>query len=492
MRMKKNYTIKKVLLTVAALFTCSMSFAQLTETEATAKGADKNTDAVGISYTLPGDYIAGKGSSMTGTMRSKGLKLRTKVNDGKLEFKVNSGYTIVGISIDAVGNYVADDNSIPYVKVTGVNVDGGTATFEGGEFPEKGSETSGILTITGINAHQSVEIFLDNSNASAGTQINACFEITYEEAAAAEPTITLSPDTVNLIPGDEFQIDSKIVPGTFTEECFWYSGSIEDFIEYGESAPNDVIDLSPTGLVTAKGPGMIPVKLTWITNPGVVEDTTIVIVNDFNPAEHNKAQEYDFTAMGDVELAIGGESFLIWNDANSQCNGVQFCTNEGLENLAFQAVITEGATKGWKIVDGQGLYLTGAGRSAAVGALKAGQYLEIIYTGPLFATRDYTMDTKLGPDAGTAKKAISDLPGRAIYLVKDKDGETENLMVGFEINTGQYVKSITVYEGEADSTAIQEVAAAAKNGAAYNLMGIKVAANSKGLRIKDGKLMIVK
>ncbi len=102
------------------------------------------------------------------------------------------------------------------------------------------------------------------------------------------------------------------------------------------------------------------------------------------------------------------------------------------------------------------------------------------------------MDTKLGPDAGTAKKAISDLPGRAIYQVLDKDGETENLMVGFEINTGQYVKSITVYEGEADPTAIQEVAAAAKNGAAYNLMGIKVAANSKGLRIKDGKLMIVK
>jgi len=491
--MKKIYNMKKVLLTVAALLTCSMSFAQFTETDETAKGADKNIDAVGVSYTLPGDYIAGKGSSMAGTMPRKGLKLRTKQNGGIIVFNVNQGYTIVSLTIDAVGNYVADDNSNPYVKVTGVNVDGASATFEGGEFPEKGSETSGILTISGINAHESIEIVLDNSNASAGTQINACYEVTYEEAAAAEPTIKLSPDTVNLVPGAEFQIESTIVPATFGADCYWYAGTIDSFMDNGGvSAPNDIIDLTPTGLVTAKSPGEIPVKLTWSGNPGVNEDTTLVIVNAFNPAELTKVQEYDFTTMGDVELAIGGESFQIWNDANKQCNPSQFCTNEGLERLAFQAVIADGSSKGWKIVDGQGLYLTGAGRSAAIGGLKAGQFLEIIYTGALFATRDYTMDTKLGPDAGTAKKILSDQTGHFVCQVMDKDGETENLIIGFEINTGQYIKTIAVYDTEADPTAIKEVATAAKTRSTYNLMGIKVAANSKGLRIQDGKLMIVK
>ena len=491
--MKKNYTIKKVLLTVAALFTCSMSFAQLTETFEQSSGASAKDVAIsGISYTIPGTYNAGGGSKQAGTMPSKGFKMRTGQDGGKCEFTVNSPYVITALVIDAISNDTGIDTELPPIKVTSVEVDGVAVQFTGGEFPNSSSTESALLTIENVRATQTIIINFDNSNVTKNKQLNATYTVTYEEPAAAEPTITLSPDTVNLIPGAEFQIESKIVPGTFTEECFWYSGSIEDFIEYGESAPNDVIDLSPTGLVTAKGPGMIPVKLTWITNPGVVEDTTIVIVNDFNPAEHNKAQEYDFTAMGDVELAIGGESFQIWNDANKQCNGVQFCTNEGLENLAFQAVINESNAKGWKIVDGQGLYLTGAGRCSAVGGLKAGQYIEFIYTGPIFATRDYTMDTKLGPDAGTAKKTINEQTGHVIYQIMDKDGETENLMVGFEINRDDYVKSITVYEGEADPTAIQEVATAAKNGTAYNLMGIKVAANSKGLRIKDGKLMIVK
>ena len=93
--MKKIYKMKKVLLVLMALFTSNMMFAQQTETEATAKGADKNIDAVGISYTLPGTYIAGKGSSMAGTMTSKGLKLRTKQEGGKIVFNVNDKYTIV-------------------------------------------------------------------------------------------------------------------------------------------------------------------------------------------------------------------------------------------------------------------------------------------------------------------------------------------------------------------------------------------------------------
>ena len=492
--MIKFYNMKKVLLAIAALFACNVSFAQQTETQATAKGADKNIDAVGISYTLPGTYIAGKGSSMTGTMTSKGLKLRTKQDGGKIVFNVNPNYTIVKLVIDAVGNYAADDASIHYVTVTDVTVDGATASFEGGEFPQKGSTESGILTIDNIKATQQIEIFLNNDNASAGTQINACYEVTYEEADAAEPTITISPESLNLIPGASYQLDYTIVPGTFKESCLWYAGTIEDFMNAGGVSPeNEIIELGENGLITAKGPGTIPVSLTWIENLGVVEGKTTVTVHDFKAAEHKIAQSYDFTTMGDVQLAIGGESFQIWNDANNQCNGVRFCTNEGLEKLAFQAVINDNSQKGYQLIEGEGLYLKSAGRCGAVGGLKKGQYVEFIYTGSIFASKDYTMDLKLGPDAGATKTIINDVVGHTIFQVQDKNGETEDLMVGFEIGAGNYIKSITVYEEAADPSAIQSIETNRnEDSAVYNLMGIKVSDNAKGLLIKNGKKYIVK
>lgn len=492
--MKKIYTFKKVLLVVAALFACNMTFAQLTETSEEQRGGDKNTDAVGTSYTLPGTYIAGKGSSQVSPMASKGLKLRTAQDGGRVVFNVNNSYKIVKLEMIAVGNYAADNADLPYVKVSNVTVDDSDVDFTGGEFPAKGAPEAATLTIENIKAEQSIAIYFDNSNASAGTQLNATWIITYEEAEASEPTITLTPDTLHLVPGVTYQILSRIVPGTFSEECVWYAGTIESFMDNnGVSVPNDIVELGENGLITSIGAGEIPVKLTWIGNPGTVEDTTVVIVSNFYPVEHVKAQSYDFTAMGDVELAIAGETYQIWNDGNNQCNPVQFCTNEGLENLAFQAVINTGNAKGWKIVDGQGLYLTGAGRCAAVGGLKTGQFIEIIYTGTKFATRDYTMDTKLGPDAGAAKTSINDEVGHAVFQVKDKEGETEGLMVGFEINTGQYVTAINVYEEAADPAAISEVETATANGSAvYNLMGMKVTNNTKGLLIKDGKKFIVK
>ena len=495
--MKKIYKMKKVLLVLMALFTSNMMFAQQTETEATAKGADKNVDAVGISYTLPGTYIAGKGSSMAGTMTSKGLKLRTKQEGGKIVFNVNDKYTIVKLVLDALGNYVADNADLPYVKVTDVLVDNISVPFEGGEFPQKGSSESGILKIENIKAEQQIEIILDNSNASAGTQINACYEVTYEEAEASEPTIKLSPDTINIVPGVNYALDVSIIPSTFADATFWYINDLEqgynDWQE-GIDHTDGIISVTQAGVVTALAPGTSELKLTWLDQPGLNQDTTVVIVNDFKIAEHKVIKAYDFTAMGDVELAIAGESFQIWNDGNSQCNGVQFCTNEGLEELAFQAVINSSNAKGYKIVDGEGLYLTGAGRCGAVGGLKTGQYVEFIYTGSLFATKDYTMDLKLGPDAGTAKKVINEEIGHKIYQVQDKNGETENLMIGFEISTGKYIKYITIYDETADPTAIQTVEPkqAEKDGAVYNLMGIKVAGNAKGMFIKNGQKYIVK
>ena len=492
--MKKNYFLQKMLFTIAALLTCNMTFAQLTETSEERLSGDKNVDAVGISYTIPGTYIAGSGSSSAQPMASKGLKFRTGQEGGKLTYNVNPSYTIHKLVIYGVGNYAAIDTEQPYVKVSSVTVDGSDVDFTDGEFPAEGASEAGTLTVENISATSSIEIYFDNSNTSGGTQINATWIIEYEEAETAEPTITLTPDTIHFVPGVTYQIMSKIVPSSFAEECVWYVGSIEEFMSNGGVSPtSDVLQLGENGEITTLAAGEEAVKLTWMGNPGTVEDTTIVIVTDFRANEHNKVQEYDFTTMGDVELSIGGESYQIWNEANSQCNGVQFCSNEGLENLAFQAVINSNNAKGWKIVDGQGLYLTGAGRSAAVGSLKTGQYIEFVYTGSGFFTKDYTMDLKLGPDAGATKTAVNEQVGHAIYQVKEKNGETEGLMVGFEIINGQYIKAINVYEEEAHPEAISDVETTIDNdNTVYNLMGMKVAGNAKGMFIKNGKKMMVK
>jgi hypothetical protein len=128
-----------------------------------------------------------------------------------------------------------------------------------------------------------------------------------------------------------------------------------------------------------------------------------------------------------------------------------------------------------------------------VGNLKTGQFIEFFYTGQGFFTKDYTMDLKLGPDAGAAKTAVNEQIGRAIYQVKDKNGETEGLMVGFEILNGQYITAINVYEEEAHPEAISDVQTKnANDNTVYNLMGMKVAGNAKGMLIKNGKKMIVK
>ena len=500
--MKKIYTIKKALLVVAALFTCSMAFAQdLSETYETTTRPTKDLAIIGTSYTIAGTYNAGGGSKKAGTMPTNGFKMRTGNDGNRCVFTVNSPYTITGLEIEAISNDTGIDTEKPAIKAISVEVDGTAIEFTGGVFPASGANASDILKIENIQAKESIIITFDNSNVTKNKQLNAYYTVYYQEPAASEPTIALSPDTVHLIPGKSFQITPSIVPATFKEECIWYAGSIEAFMDNGGVSPeNGIVELGENGLITAIGAGEIPVKLTWMNNPGVNEDTTIVVVTNFVPQEHKIAQHYDFTTMGDMELAIDGESFQIWNDGNDQCNGVQFCTIEGLEKLAFQSLKLESdsKSKGWKIVDGKGLFLTSGPRCAAIGGLKKGQYVEFYYTGLKFVSKDYTdpatTNKGFGPDAGAAKAVINESTGHALFQVKDKDGETENLMVGFEINRDDYVTSITVYEEEADPTAINEIEPKANfnEGATYNFMGIKVGADAKGLLIKDGKVFIAK
>lgn len=156
---------------------------QETELDVTNKDVakTKNNPVVGISITLDGACNAGSGSAQAGAMTSKGYKLRTANGSpvaNSATFTVNEGKKVYGMVINGVGNYKAKDESLPFIKVTKVEVDGNEVNFEGGEFPAKGASDCGTLTLKNINATKSIVLYFDNSNAE-GTQINIAYAVTY-------------------------------------------------------------------------------------------------------------------------------------------------------------------------------------------------------------------------------------------------------------------------------------------------------------------------
>ena len=413
---------KSFFLMLAALFSFSMAFAETgTETEANQKNGNKNTTAEGQSYTIDGAYIAGGGSKQAPPMTSKGLKFRTAVNGNTLEFTVRENYTITKLYIAAIGNYVADDNTLPYVKVTKVEVDGTEVEFDGGEFPDKEASAAAELTVDDIAATQKIVLYFDNSNASAGTQLNASWSINWERPDATQPFITVTPKTLALVPGATSKLSVHVDPSSFTTQ--WVSSD------------ESVATVTDDGTVTAVAPGTATIYNQWTDNAEVA-DGTVVTVAEFNPAAYIPTL-YDFTSMGDVSLTLSEEvAGAIWNEGNNKPNNVFFCTNEGLENIAVQAALSGG--KGWSIIDGQGLVLaSGAGRCAAVGNLKAGQIVEIYYTGNNFYTG--SKNDAVRKDDGAPKTALNEGVGRAIYQM-DEDG-----LLGFELEKGKAVTKIIVY-----------------------------------------------
>ena len=341
--MKHLFTkAKAALLVCAALFTANMAFAETgTETEQTATGGGaKDTQVDGQSYYVAGGYIAGTGSAQTGDMTSKGFKLRTGTDGKRVVFSVNSNYTIKSLSLTGASNYELTEGGSLDVKVTKVEVDGVEVGFTGGDaFKYRGEGESCTLTVDDIAATESIAIYFDNGD-SKGSQINATWAISWERADATQPTITVTPTAVALIPGATYQLTSKVDPAdTFT--TLWVSDN------------EAVATVSESGLVTAVAPGTANVSLQW-ADDATVATTAVVNVADFDINAYNAVKTFDFTTMGDVTLTIESEAAgAIWNEANNKPNNVFFCTNEGLEDIAVQAVLA--SNKGWSIVDGKGL-----------------------------------------------------------------------------------------------------------------------------------------
>lgn len=490
--MMKNFTLfsnklKTTLLIMAAMFSVNAAFAETgSETEKDATIGSSNQPVVGQSYTVEGTYNAGAGGSMAGDMTSKGFKMRTGSDGNRCVFTVNPNYTITSLVINGISNYAQADGAEGQeernVFVTKVEVDDAEVSFTGGEFPVKGSDHSGNLTISGIRATSTIAIYFDSSN-SAGKQVNTSFVIDWERPDASQPTITVSPESVALIPGTTYQMSVHVDPNSFA--TFW------------KSSDEAVATVDDSGLVTTVGPGVATISNVWADNQEVAGEATITVAN-FEESALTLVKTIDFTSMESQMITLAEDAAgNIWNEVNKKVNPVYFATNAGLEDIALQMVTADGLVrsgKGWILLNNYtddsfteptnlGLYLaTGAGRCAAVGNLKEGQIVEINYSGSGFYTRDKSSNVS---DDGVTKVAINEGVGRAIYQVQE-DG-----MLGFEIDKGNSVYSIIIYEGEL-STGVKSIEQQPKESPLYNVLGQQVKKAAKGLFIQNGKKFIVK
>lgn len=388
------------------------------ETELDATGGTRANEQVdGESFYISGMYIAGKGSIQAGNMTSKGFKLRTGQDNGRVVFTVNFPYTITDVAIEGIANYEAKGDGA-CISVTKVEVDGVEVSFNGGQFPPKGAGYSESLILSGIQAKETIAIYFDNSN-TLGTQINMSYFINWERPNASEPAIKVSPKTLGLIVGESYKASVKIAPKTFSTH--WYSDNEE------------VATIDEDGNVYALASGKANIIHAW--NDDVqVGDTTFLQVTNIGVLTPYIVKEYDFTSMDDITLTISDEQVgYFYIPGYYSFTPVYACTNNGLEDLAIQQPLDEEGRSGWSIVGGSGLYMgSSSDESAAICNLKAGQIVDIVYTGSELFLGTYEGEAK--------KKNINESVGRAIFQMEE-DG-----MIAFGLTRGSYVKSITIYE----------------------------------------------
>ena len=397
-----------------------------TGTEKATKTGSKDTDLSGTSYTISGTYIAGAGSAAANGMANNGVKFRTGSDGNRLVFTVKSGYTITDFKLYGVSNYaLIDGASEPCIAVTKVEIDEVEASYTGtGNFPAKGASDAGTVFLSDINASESIAIYFDNSNTS-GTQINGYYEISWSVSDNAEAPIEtkVTPTDASVSEGKTIQLIGSFTGGDFEGE--WVS---ED---------ESIATVSNSGVVTGVSEGTTNITYQWAedNSKDAYKATAIItVVEAFNASSLTVVKTYDFANWGRITLAIEStKAGSIYNAANSKNNDVFRCTNEGLESLAIQMVLS--SKKGWTIDDNGLLEGSSAGRCAAICDVKEGQFIEFIHTsGNTFYTRNAKEDD------GAKKKVLLEESGHHVYKLFE-DG-----MVGFELTKGKYVTKVVIYE----------------------------------------------
>lgn len=369
-------------------------------------------------------------------------KVETEETDPvDVQFTLNTG------GIDFTSFRIAEDSTTP----EGISVGPANPVIAVGENLEmKGSFVGGDFTGEWLSDNPAVATVSDKgvvTGVSAGTA-NITFQWAEDQSldiykATATVTVndhpsgtTITPDLTGVVVGNTVTLTGKFAGGKFAGE--WTSDNPE------------VATVTNEGVVTGVSVGTANITYQWADDQSqetYKATAAITVVNAFDSDDCIEINKYDFTKMGAVTLAIQDTpSGKIYNAGNNTNNDVYFCTNEGLENLAVQAVYNESDNKGWTIRDSYGLYEgSSAGRCAAIGGIKKGWYVVFNYSGTDFYTKSDGSDNGIRKiEVGGSNYSYND-NYRAYYALEDG-------MIGFELNKGYYLRSIYIYKALSDIT----------------------------------------
>ncbi len=134
--------MKKKIFTLLTLLLCICSGAWA-GTETPGQAGLQNTNLIGKSYTIAGDYIAGNGGTKVSPMESYGVKVRLTRNNNTMVISVNDGYRIDGLTIYAVANHDTQTSSVTSITVDGTEKLTSTITI-----PNRKASTAATINIT--------------------------------------------------------------------------------------------------------------------------------------------------------------------------------------------------------------------------------------------------------------------------------------------------------------------------------------------------------
>lgn len=283
-----------------------------------------------------------------------------------------------------------------------------------------------------------------NANLSANTDYYIFFakggqnipslQYVYTAEASDEPTSTsVSPTSGTIVIGGTIQLTGSFTGGSFTGE--WVSDD------------EDVATVSNTGLVTGVAAGTAHITYQWTEDQS--EDAykataTITVLEGFNSDGFNKVADLDFKAMPNTEFTVGTTIGNIYNSGNSSNQSILPITTEGFEYLAIQQAFDGSNNKGWKIVNGSGLYEgSGAERTMAIRNLKEDWVVEIYHTS---GTNFYTKND--GSDDGVEKTLLVTESDHHVFRAEEAG------MMGFNLTKGKYVTRIVVWTTDSPDATI--------------------------------------
>ena len=303
-----------------------------------------------------------------------------------------------------------------------------------------------------------------------------------------------------------FNYDSPAFPflGLLNDETsdFYTPGNYEFVNKYGVGMPNTVafpLIVPPEVPTSEGGKGTLKVGLgismldgnIYKLNPDVIVDEEFAEDIVDMPAEN---YEYPFLSWGEkgvtrTLLMPGWGSTDAWEDANYNAaseadwvpckNGVQF-TRLGTDGI----VSRQDTYFQYPAVTGDVTVTVWAGCNHG-GNANPDNVLKVIVT-PVF---DGVADSE------QAVEILKEDPADKRYYKLDPikfDANGKNLAVRVGCNGAQLNLMYVRIEGEKAGAAVDGIQAATVSGAAYNMLGVQVDENYKGLVIKNGKKFIQK